>query len=81
LYRDLELVMAQHGIARRPETPPLAHANALVSLQHPLADEVLEFTEIYLAVRFGGASLSEQLSTQYRHRLRALKDRKTAAAA
>lgn len=81
LYRDLELVMAQHGIARRPETPPLAHANALVSLQHPLADEVLELTEIYLAVRFGGASLSEQLSTQYRHRLRALKDRKTAAAA
>lgn len=81
LYRELEAVMARHGIPRRPETPPLAHAQGLQALKHPLADEVLALTETYLAVRFGKAELSEQGVKDFQARLRLLNQRDTSFAA
>jgi transglutaminase-like putative cysteine protease len=81
LYRELEAVMARHGIPRRPETPPLAHALGLRALRHPLADEIIALTETYLAVRFGKAELSEQGAKDFQTRLRRLNQRDTPFAA
>jgi hypothetical protein len=77
LYRELEAVMARHGVPRRPETPPLAHAQGLQALRHPLAAEILALTETYLAVRFGKAELSEQGVKDFQTRLRALNQQDT----
>lgn len=81
LYRELETVMLRHGIPRRPETPPLAHANALQALRHPLADEITALTETYLAVRFGKAELSELGIRDFQMRLRLLSQQETPFAA
>jgi len=59
LYELLESAMTAQGVPRGAGTPPLRHAEALKRLGHPLADEVLELTELYLFARFGGASLSD----------------------
>lgn len=77
LYRELEAVMARHGVPRRPETPPLAHAQGLQALRHPMAEEILALTETYLAVRFGKAELSEQGVKDFQARLRALNHQDT----
>lgn len=81
LYKQLEVVMSRHGIPRRPETPPLTHANALAALHHPLADEITALTETYLAVRFGKAELSEQGVRDFQTRLNALNQQNTPFAA
>ncbi len=82
LYRALEAVMASHGIARLPSTPPLAHAQALAEMHHPLGDDVLELTQQYVEVRFGGRAFSEEDRREYQRRVRLLKQtRKTADAA
>ncbi len=73
LYKMLERAMASRGVARQTGTPPLAHARALTALGHPIASEVLDLTEIYQQVRFGGRSLDETTRREYGLRVRALK--------
>jgi hypothetical protein len=76
LYKTLEAALQARGVARPSSTPPLAHARALVKLGHPLGTEVLELTEIYVRVRFGGATLSETQRESYLARVKALKQAK-----
>jgi protein-glutamine gamma-glutamyltransferase len=59
LYRALENALQYQGISRAPSVPPLRHAEELKSRSHPLADEVLSLTQVYLETRFGGATLTE----------------------
>ncbi|HVJ19103.1 MAG TPA: DUF3488 and transglutaminase-like domain-containing protein [Polyangiaceae bacterium] len=73
LYQALDRVMTQRGAARPSGTPPLAHARSLVALNHPIAQEVLELTEIYLKSRFGGELLSEGAVNDFAARVRTLK--------
>lgn len=81
LYRALEGVLALHGVPRPSGTPPLTHAQALVQIGHPIAAEVLDLTEQYLAVRFGGAELTEEDRRVYLQRVRALRQAKSDRAA
>jgi transglutaminase-like putative cysteine protease len=81
LYRSLDAAMAVHGVPRPSGTPPLTHAQALVQLGHPIASEVLALTEQYLAVRFGGAELTDDDRRQFALRVRALRQQKTERAA
>lgn len=88
LYRQLEATLAVRGVARPTGTPPLAHAKALADLEHPLGDEALALTRIYLDARFGGTTLDEEARRDFARRVRALrqvevpqlKDKKDAAA-
>lgn len=73
LYRALELAMAARGVPRPSGTPPLLHAEALVALKHPIADEVFELTNLYVKVRFGGDTLNEAARKNYAERVRVIK--------
>ena len=44
-----------HGITRPASLPPLRHAEDLRARNHPLGDEVLALTNVYLEARFGGS--------------------------
>lgn len=81
LYRSLDAAMALQGVARPSGTPPLTHARALVELGHPLSAQVLELTEQYLLVRFGGAELSEFDRQRFVQRVRSLAQDKAQATA
>src|SRR5260370_41523855 len=59
LYKLLEGAMSAQGIPRTASPPPLRHAESLKSLGHPLAEEVLELTAVYLDARVGGASITD----------------------
>jgi len=78
LYRSLERALAIRGVPRQTGTPPLAHARALEQLRHPIAADVLELTEIYQQVRFGGRPLDEKTRREYGLRVRALKQAREA---
>ena len=73
LYRALELSLIARGVPRPSGTPPLAHAQSLVAMGHPIGDEVLELTEQYLRVRFGGEALDDAERRNYAERVRAIK--------
>jgi transglutaminase-like putative cysteine protease len=73
LYERLDAVMGQKGIARSPGVPPLRHAEALQTLEHPLADEVGELTDVYLRARFGGEVITEEGRREYEERVKALR--------
>jgi transglutaminase-like putative cysteine protease len=70
LYRALELALHGQGVTRALSTPPLRHAEDLCSRRHPLADEVLTLTNVYLEARFGGAMLSEATRRDFERRIR-----------
>jgi hypothetical protein len=53
--------------------PPLRHAEALQTLEHPLADEVGELTDVYLRARFGGEVITEEGRREYEERVKALR--------
>lgn len=74
LYRKLEAVLQMHGVPRRPGTPPLGHAQALVAQQHPWGPEVLALTRIYLSARFGNAQLSNEDAGDFSRRVKLLRD-------
>ena len=76
LYRALENALAMQGLTRPSATPPLRHAEDLRSRKHPLADEILSLTEIYLDARFGGTSIEEQARKDYERRVRAIRQYK-----
>lgn len=73
LYRELESAMAARGVPRVASTPPLAHAQALVALGHPIAAEVLAVTEQYLAVRYAGRELTDHDRRTLGRRIRAVR--------
>ncbi|MGC4069654.1 MAG: DUF3488 and transglutaminase-like domain-containing protein [Polyangiaceae bacterium] len=73
LYVQLEQVLQQRGIGRPSATPPLAHAAALLALRHPLAEEVLALTQLYLEVRFGEHPLTREEARDFRRRIVALR--------
>ncbi len=70
LYKSLEAAMAARGVPRFPSTPPLAHAQALLAVEHPIADDVLELTQHYLEVRFAGRALTEGDRRDFARRVR-----------
>jgi hypothetical protein len=70
LYRTLEAALQTQGIARSPFVPPLRHAEDLRSRNHPVADEVLSLTQVYLETRFGGIPLTELTRRDFERRVR-----------
>jgi len=70
MYELLEGAMNAQGIPRGPSTPPLRHALSLQRMGHPLAEEVLDLTELYLGARFGGAAVTEQERRDFEGRVR-----------
>jgi transglutaminase-like putative cysteine protease len=70
LFRGLESALRLHGITRSPSVPPLRHAEELQSQHHPLGDEVVSLTCVYLAARFGGVSLTDQDRRVFERRIR-----------
>lgn len=81
LYEMLESALTKRGIPRPPSVPPLRHAKNLEALKHPLAEEVLALTEIYLEVRFGGRELDLDTARDFNLRVRALKEEPATAEA
>jgi hypothetical protein len=73
LYRTLDAAMAARGAPRFPSTPPLAHAQALEALGHPMAREVLSLTQHYLEVRYAGRPLTETDRRDFARRVRELR--------
>jgi protein-glutamine gamma-glutamyltransferase len=73
LYRALETALQLQGISRSPSVPPLRHAEELKSRSHPLADEVLSLTQVYLETRFGGAALTESTRRSFERRVRVIR--------
>ncbi len=73
LYRALENALQLQGISRAPSIPPLRHAEELKSRSHPLADEVLSLTQVYLETRFGGAVLTEATRRSFERRVRVIR--------
>ena len=73
LYRALETALHGQGVTRALSTPPLRHAEELCSRRHPLADEVLTLTNVYLEARFGGATLNELARRDFERRIREIR--------
>jgi transglutaminase-like putative cysteine protease len=73
LYRALEGALSTHGIARPAALPPLRHAELLHASQHPLADEIMALTKLYVEARFGGLQLTTDAARDYERRVRTLR--------
>jgi hypothetical protein len=73
LYERLDAAMSQKGIPRPPGVPPLRHAEALNALGHPLADDILELTDVYLRARFGGEAITIETRRDFEDRVRVLR--------
>jgi hypothetical protein len=73
LYERLDAAMNTKGIPRSPAVPPLAHAEALTALAHPLADEVMVLTDVYLRARFGGEVITEEVRRDFDERVRVIR--------
>lgn len=54
LYRELEDALSSKGLGRAPAQTPLKYAEALGRDGHPLAEKIIDVTQSYLYVRFGG---------------------------
>ncbi len=75
IYESLEAALGSKGIHRPPGTPPLRHAENLVASSHPLAQDVLDITQVYLAIRFGNMPLTAETSQDLERRVRAIRQR------
>ncbi len=73
LYKSMESALAAHGLGRPTGTPPLRHAANVTSSAHPLADDVMTITQLYLAARFGGRALSAQTQRDAEAHLRTIR--------
>ncbi len=76
LYTSLEHALTAHGLARPPSVPPLRFAEELLRAGHPLADDVVELTDIYLRARFGHVPLDPVHAAEFTARVGELKKRK-----
>jgi hypothetical protein len=74
LYRSLEAAMLVRGVPRVPSTPPLAHAQGLVTLGHPIGEDVLALTEQYIEVRYAGRALTEHERREFARRVREVRE-------
>jgi transglutaminase-like putative cysteine protease len=81
LYRGLEGALALSGIVRPPSLPPLRHAEDLCARRHPLGDEVLALTEVYIAARFGGVRLDDHARRDFERRVKTIRAWRHQAAA
>ena len=70
MYEQLEAAMNAQGIPRGPSTPPLRHALSLQRMGHPLAEEVLDLTHLYLGARFGGLAVTEKERRDFEGRVK-----------
>lgn len=75
IYETLESALVVQGVFRSPGTPPLRHAEHMFASQHPLGAEVLDITQVYLSVRFGGMSLTDEAALSLERRVRAIRTR------
>ncbi len=73
LYRALELALATQGISRPQSLPPLRHAEELRARNHPLGDEIISLTTVYLEARFGGSALDESNKKDFERRIREIR--------
>jgi len=73
MYRVLEQALVAQGLTRPPSLPPLRFAEELATRAHPLATEILDLTEIYLSVRFGGTKLDDDAMRAFDKRVRAVR--------
>jgi predicted HTH domain antitoxin len=73
LYRSLEGALVLNGISRPASLPPLRHAEELRARSHPLADEVVALTTVYLEARFGGEALTDDTRRDYERRVREIR--------
>ena len=73
LYERLDAAMSHKGIPRAPGVPPLRHAEALNALGHPLADEILDLTDVYLRARFGGEVITTEMRREFEERVRGIR--------
>ncbi len=73
MYRALEAALSGHGLTRPTSLPPLRFAEELSARAHPLGEEVVELTRIYLDARFGGVVLSEDETRTFDRRVRAVR--------
>jgi protein-glutamine gamma-glutamyltransferase len=73
MYRLLEQALSVHGLTRPPSLPPLRFAEELQSRSHPLAFEIVDLTEIYLSVRFGGTALTDAALRGFDRRVRGVR--------
>jgi transglutaminase-like putative cysteine protease len=73
LYERLEAAMSAKGIPRPPGVPPFRHAEALNALGHPLADEIIDLTEVYLRARFGGEVIQAAEKREFEERVKAIR--------
>lgn len=73
LYRMLEIALSMQGIARPAALPPLKHAEDLVGRKHPLADVVLDLTNLYIEARFGGIVIDEAGQRDYERRVKEIR--------
>jgi len=78
LYELLDRAMASIGIARSTSMPPLRHALGLHERNHPLAEELLSLTKIYLSARYGEEAVSADDGRRFERRIRQLKERNKA---
>jgi protein-glutamine gamma-glutamyltransferase len=74
LYRALESALQSHGVRRSPSLPPLRHAEELCIRRHPLADEILSLTNLYLETRFGGCPLTEATRRDFERRVHEIRE-------
>jgi len=73
LYRALEKALQAQGVTRATSMPPLRHAEELRARRHPLANEVLALTNVYLEARFGGSLLTEATKRDFERRIREIR--------
>jgi transglutaminase-like putative cysteine protease len=77
LYEHLDTAMVACGRPRAPGTPPLRHAEAVAASGDNVGREILGLTHAYLAVRFGGVSLTSAERADLERRVRELGERAT----
>jgi protein-glutamine gamma-glutamyltransferase len=73
LYEMLDGAMSAQGLARSPGTPPLRHAESPATKAHPLGDEILKLTDVYLRARFGGELITEEGRKAFELRVKAVR--------
>ncbi|MGO8993688.1 MAG: DUF3488 and DUF4129 domain-containing transglutaminase family protein [Polyangiaceae bacterium] len=73
LYRALEVALAANGITRPASLPPLRHAEDLRARKHPLGDEVLALTTVYIEARFGGSRLDDGARRDFERRVKGIR--------
>jgi transglutaminase-like putative cysteine protease len=73
LYRALEGALALNGITRPISLPPLRHAEDLRARKHPLGDEVVALTTVYLEARFGGSRLDDGARRDFERRVKGIR--------